>query len=238
MVDGDSLADAVARTYRAFAAVPVPDSIPYCDHCVSDEDMAALLAYRPLERVPARLLRPYLANLVVATVGSPADARHFAARALELLVTGELTWPELPDFARYLSAAAQQWPAGERAAVVDLLHVVWRHRIRAEVAYDEPYAAEVLNAAGHLTGDVAPLLDLWLEHLWPHGAGHLVLLLDHAGRWEDGRWRPWGRWRDEVVEQVNAWLRSGAVRESVQRRFDDEPGDDDATVLWATLVAT
>jgi hypothetical protein len=99
------------------------------------------------------------------------------------------------------------------------------------------YEAAVLNAGGHLTGDVAPMLELWLAQLWRHGAGHLVLLLEFEARREDDRWRLWGNWRREVADQIDEWLHSDALRESVQRQFDAVPEDQDATVLWASLVA-
>jgi hypothetical protein len=230
--------EAVAEMYRAFAGVPAPASLPYCDHCVTGEHIAALLGYRPVSAVPARLLRPYLANLVVDTVGSPADARYFAPRALELLVTGELTWPELPAVARYLASTLDTWTAGERASVAGLLDAAWRERIGADAgSFAQPDAAGILHAAGYLVGDVAPLLDLGLAELWRHGAGHLVLLLDRAAHREADRWCLDGHWAPGAAERVEAWLRAPALRDSIEERFEAEPGDDDATVLWASLVA-
>ncbi len=237
MFAAPTLPEALARLHSVFEAVPAPASLSYCDHCVTDEAIAALLAHRPRSTIPAELIQPYLSNLVVHTAGSPADARYFAPRFLELLATGGLTWPDLPSVARYLASAMADWPSQEREAVGDLVRSLWRECLGSPAMGPRPDAAEVLNAAGHLDGDVSPLLELWLATLWDReAAGHLAILLQHDAWEQNGRWQLQGVCRDGIEEQFDAWLRGPALWASVEDRFDSTPEDQDATVLWATLM--
>ncbi|MFB7905786.1 hypothetical protein ACFC1T_05120 [Kitasatospora sp. NPDC056076] len=58
------------------------------------------------------------------TVGSPADLRYFAPRILQLVLTGELAWPDVPLVCRKLAQAGwQDWP--EAPYLRRLLDALW-----------------------------------------------------------------------------------------------------------------
>lgn len=231
------LPDAIDDLYRAFASVPAPGSFPYCDHCISDAEVAALLAHGSLRSVPEPGLAVYTSNLVVRTVGSRDDARYYLPRILEIIVGQRQSWPELPMVTRFLATATDDWPQPERDAIGDLIRALWLHRLTTDPAVDDrPDIASILCAAGHLTGDLGPYLHLWTTLLpEPHAAGHLSTLLMCAGP-INGTWRPPGPWWNGPEEQVDTWLNSDELRGAVIRLYRGAPHDTDALDLVSLLV--
>jgi hypothetical protein len=73
---------AIDRLYAAFAHVPRPAKIDYCDHCVTADELRAVLAPVELRELPVDVLRPYISS-VMLTVGDVDDFRYFVPRILE-----------------------------------------------------------------------------------------------------------------------------------------------------------
>jgi hypothetical protein len=232
------LKKALNDLYVAFESVPSPVSIPYCSHCVTDAEIAELLAAGPVRSVPVQVIAPYASNLVVNTVGSRDDARYFIPRILDIVIGQRQVWPDLPLVARFLGAATRDWPRPERIAIDDLIRSLWLYRLTTDPAADDrPEAASILCAAAHLTQDLSPYLSLWTTLLeQPPAASQLATLLQEA-RFEEAAWRMPGPWWDEEFDRpVDTWLRSRELRDSVSRLCHARPDDDDVFVLMASIL--
>lgn len=226
------LTQAVDRLYAAFEGSP-PASVPHCDHCVSDEEVARLLTAGPVRLLPAEVLRPYAANLVVGTAGSPDDARYFLPRVCEVSLDSG-AWPDLVLVARYVGRTDLGLDDRQRAAVAEFFRAVWW-----DVVTTDPLGAglsvdEALCAAAHGTGDLTPVLAEWTRLLdRPHPRAHLLYLVSDADRDGDG-WRLRGSWWDDHDRRVDLWLRSAELRTAVDRATAGAD-DVDAVVLRAHL---
>lgn len=228
----------------AFASVPAPVSAPYCNHCcVTDEEMAALLAFRPLREIPRAVLQPYLGNLVVRTAGSEADSRYFFPRILELVVAAR-TYPELPMVAQFLAPTASGWPRRQRVAVRDLFRALFAYRLNADPYPTVPVLTsgkvtvdarltieEILCAAAHLTSDLRPFLAHWaivMEQRLP--SEQLLSLLERA-RTTYGVWQLPCDWWQGRQAPIYWWKNSRELRYAVARRIAAAPDDEDAALL-------
>ncbi len=211
----NELTAAVAGLYRAFAAVPKPVRLDYCDHCFLAEEERALLAPVPLTELSGAVLQPYVAN-VILTVGGPDDFRYFLPRLLELVARGEFDWPDLEMvFGRLRFAEWTTWPAGERDAVRAYLRALWHATLRE----DGRNAGDVLCAIGNAEDDLTPYLDAWVAAMsTPAAREHLLVLLTAGRQAESGGWRLvnafWAE-RAAQVAQVLAWLAGSELLDAV-----------------------
>ncbi|GAA0799968.1 hypothetical protein [Spirilliplanes yamanashiensis] len=199
---------AVDELYAAFAAVPRPPAVAHCPCCVTEAEVAALLAPVPLRELPVEAVRPYAAN-VPFTVGGSNDLRYFAPRVLEIGCADGFGWPGLESLAARLRHAGwADWPAAERAAVRGLLGALWDEALAGD-GFD---AGTVLCAAGNAEDDVAPYLARWTAAVGrPAAAEQLRDLLWHGcARDPGGRRLRNAFWdgRDAQAAAVLAWLGS------------------------------
>ncbi|SBT37460.1 hypothetical protein [Micromonospora auratinigra] len=187
-----ALDTAVTRLYAAFADRPRPVTMAYCDHCVSAEEVAALLRVPP-RALTADQLRRY-ATKCVSTWGDVDDLRRLLPRLLELLATGELDDPVLPEsLLGTVGPHLAAWPAGQRQAVEAYLRAWWAATLSAYPGRWE--ATTVLAAVGAAGLDVRPFLVAWAADGGAAAARHLAdHLVDPLPRAE----RPW-------VAAVRAW---------------------------------
>jgi hypothetical protein len=206
-VRDDELTAAVAGLYRAFAAVPKPVRLDYCDHCFLAEEEQALLAAVPLTELSGEALQPYAAN-VIFTVGGPDDYRYFLPRLLELVARGEFDWPDLEMvIGRLRFAQWDTWQAGEQDAIREYLRALWHGTLRE----DGRDAGDVLCAIGNAEDDLTPYLDAWIAAMGTPAAREHLLVLLTGGRQQtkSGGWRLINAFWDERAAQagqVLAWL--------------------------------
>jgi hypothetical protein len=243
--------EAVDDLYAAFAAVPVPLGVPYCDHCVSDGEIRELLAWQDVRTLPATVLEPYARNLVVETAGSDDDARYFTPRLLEVSLN-PAAWPDLVMVGRFLQRCMTDWPSKERAAVDGFARALWLHRLTTDPYGPGLPSEQVLCAVAYLTG-LAPLLQLWTDQVGQrYPAAHLAELLQTA-RLEAGTWRLSNLWWDGRGWEVDAWLhtdrlleaveyedaadRNQAARGATAQPVGDERASDDDMFVIASLLA-
>lgn len=107
---------AIAAMYDATATLPHPEKIEACPCCMSDEEVAALLA---LDRRTATgsQLSTYAWN-ALSTVGSEADFRYYLPRILELAVAEDFSWPDPEVICGKLQDGAwRAWPPVEVSAI-------------------------------------------------------------------------------------------------------------------------
>lgn len=83
---------AIADVYLAFAAVPKPDEISGCQHCLPAHEANTLLS-TPLREITEGQISSYAAD-VFLTVGESGDFLFFWPRILELSVKGRFLWPD------------------------------------------------------------------------------------------------------------------------------------------------
>ncbi|MFE3873105.1 hypothetical protein ACFXPX_01755 [Kitasatospora sp. NPDC059146] len=122
MTDGTALQHLVTGLPEAFSTAPRPSRIDACPCCASRAGLDRLLR-TPRAQLTPEELGPYAAS-VLNTVGSPADLRYFAPRILQLVLTGELAWPDVPLVCRKLAQAGwQDWP--EAPYLRRLLDALW-----------------------------------------------------------------------------------------------------------------
>lgn len=106
----------------AFSTAARPTGIDACPCCTSPAELDALLR-TPREQLGPEELGHYAAS-ALNTVGSPADLRYFTPRILQLVLTSELTWPDLELVGIKLAQAGwQDWP--EAPYLRRLLDALW-----------------------------------------------------------------------------------------------------------------
>lgn len=214
-----TLDEVLAQLYSAFAGVPAPRRVAGCPHC-RDEDADCELLRGPAAELPAQTLGPYL-FAAITTWGSAADFRYFAPRALELVVSGRLPYPDGEVvLAKFALAGWQRWP--ERAAVSAVLDHWW-HRALADHPGFSP-VEEVLCGLAQAVDDLTPYLDLWRASLDSAGAAEHLRDFAYAASTE-ARTRgrlPNGFWRDRPAQQaaVVDWLLSAQLGTAIAAAFD------------------
>ncbi|MFR9780404.1 hypothetical protein ACL02O_30695 [Micromonospora sp. MS34] len=162
---------AAAELYTAFARQPRPATMAYCDHCVRPDEVAVLLRV-PLRELTAGQLGRY-ATRCLSTWGDVEDLRYLLPRLLELMATGGLDDPVLPEsLLGKVGTHRHGWPADQRRAVEAYLGAWWAATLSAHPAPWE--ATTVLAAAGAAGVDVAPLLSAWAADGGEPAARHLA----------------------------------------------------------------
>ncbi|MFE9692503.1 hypothetical protein [Micromonospora sp. NPDC005806] len=167
----EGLAAAVTGLYAAFARQPRPAAMAYCDHCVRPDEVAVLLRVPPRELTPDQLAR-YAAKCLT-TWGDVDDLRYLLPRLLELLATGGLDDPVLPEsLLGKVGAHRRDWPADQRGAVEAYLRAWWAATLSG---YPGPWeATTVLAAVGGAGVDVGPYLAAWAADGGEPAARHLA----------------------------------------------------------------
>ena len=149
---------AVERTYQAFAAHRLGESMTVHRTDVSATDVAALGG--PVRLVPAAAIDRWLPH-ATSTWGTGADLRALVPRVLDLFASGSLSTPPEVLFAKLRRAGASGWTLNEQATVEGVVTTVWL----ATLASDPPRvghpAWRLLVAMAELGGDLAPFLDDW-----------------------------------------------------------------------------
>jgi hypothetical protein len=109
---------AIADSYNAFAAFPLPAKLDTSPHRDGNEILATLSS-APLRELTGEQVGPY-ASWAMTTVGNDRDYRHFLPRILELSVTDRACWgADPPVMANKLNVASwRSWPAQQRDAVL------------------------------------------------------------------------------------------------------------------------
>jgi hypothetical protein len=192
------LRDAIERVYAAFAHCRLPAVISYCGHCVTAEENDVLLTV-PLRQLTADQLRRY-AWKALSTWGDPADFQHFLPRLLELLVTGELDDPALPErFVGKVLIYGSGWPDEAQAAVRSLLDAWW---VDTVARYPAPFtAATVLEALQETGYDPRRYLVRWDGSA---SEASIRQLADFLQGWPNSSILD-----DEWTRAITEWIRSG-----------------------------
>jgi hypothetical protein len=155
--------EAIASVYQAFETYPKPKDFPACQCCLSDEEKKALLR-RKLMELSADELSGYAAD-VFLTVGSVADFKYFFPRILDFSVNNKFGWPDPPVVLGKLRLAHwDEWPEGERAAVINLLREKFVRLLQDETT-DGADIDEWICALGRCLPDVTPYLEPLLEEV-------------------------------------------------------------------------
>lgn len=152
IMDGTALQDLVNGLPAAFATAPRPTGIDACPCCNAPAGIETLLR-TPRERLGPDELTHY-ATSALSTVGSPGDFRYFAPRILQLVLTGELTVPDLEVVGLKLARAGwYDWP--EAGYLRRLLDALWSDALHnAEEWWDAESVLCALAAADpDRTGD-------------------------------------------------------------------------------------
>lgn len=235
-----SLGQAFDDLYDAFASVPAPVSVPHCNSCcVSDEEMAELLAFRPLREIPREVLQSYMGNLVVRTAGSPPDSQYFFPRILELVI-GESIWPEFVHFGEFMEPVVCGWPRRQRAAIRDVLRALFGYRLTVPPYLRERYLAcgtvpvdvrrlgvsDILCVAAQFSQDLRPFLAHWaivMEQEFP--AANLLSVIQSDCELSS-HWGARYHW-----PAIYWWRRSRELRYAVARRLAAAPDDEDVKLL-------
>jgi hypothetical protein len=232
-----SLPVALDGLYAAFDPVPAPRTLTHCGaHPMTDRELGDLLNAGPVRAIPAQTLEPYASNCSFLWPATPPadDLRYFAPRIVEIVVGDRRFWPDLESLGRVLGGMAPAWTQPERDGIRQVLRALWQHQLGTDPAMDPhlPELDEILRAAGHFSGDIAPYLREWtasLDQRWP--ASHLadLLLVDALPGWAR-----------QLVEmgaaQLNTWLHGPDLRDAARRASAATPDDEDATTLAAYLV--
>jgi hypothetical protein len=222
----EPLAVAINSLYAAFARVPRPSSIDYCQCCFTAEDERAVLTDMPLGQLPAEALRPYAAN-VMFTVGGVADFRYLLPRLLEVACGEGFSWPDLESVVGRLRFAEwSSWQDEERDAVRNFLAALWANALAG--CPDDQDVDTVLCAIGNAEDDLKPYLTEWASALDRPpdrlaAAVQLRSLLESGYRSDCNKRRltnAFWRDRDRQAEQVIAWLSSADLQLTLFAAFD------------------
>jgi hypothetical protein len=193
----DDLESAVEGLFRAFDSAPLNDRVDYCDHCVSPEQVEALLV-TPLRQLTPDQLGPLLFK-AMSTWGDVAYFKHFLPRLLELVAGGAMEDLSYPSFLP--SRLACCWSEGteeERNAVEGFLRAWWSATIsRGDSPCMPRDVLEVIDGCGL---PVKPYLDVWSMDTGEAAVGHLAAFI------EDWVLISWGS--DRLVIAIDRWLGS------------------------------
>ncbi|MFJ9772414.1 hypothetical protein ACIRVF_14400 [Kitasatospora sp. NPDC101157] len=143
--DGTALQHLIHGLPAAFATAPRPTGIDACPCCHPPDGIDTLLR-TPRERLGPDELTRY-ATSALNTVGSPGDFRYFAPRILQLVLTGELSVPDLEVVGIKLAQAGwYDWP--EAGYLRRLLAALWSDALHnAEEWWDAESVLCALAAA-------------------------------------------------------------------------------------------
>jgi hypothetical protein len=165
------LNDAIESLYSTFSHYGAAD-LACCDF-PDDLPLNLHLRSTPLERLGPADLQRY-AWKAMTTWGTVDNFKHFLPRLLELLARhGEVGHcdPEVL-LGKLAYGHWHTWPAGERAAVEDYLHALWRH-----LRQTYPYALSAdafLCGLGACVDDLGPWLTEWEADATLRSALHLA----------------------------------------------------------------
>lgn len=222
----ESLAAANNSLYAAFAGVPRPSSIDYCQCCFTPRDERAVLTDMPVRQLPVEALRPYAANAMF-TVGSVADFRYFLPRLLEIACGEGFSWPDLESVVGRLRLAEWSgWQDQERDAVRNFLAALWANALASGPGEED--VDTVLCAIGNAEDDLKPYLTEWASAFTrssdrPSAAAQLRSLLESGYRSDRNKRRltnAFWRDRDRQAEQVIIWLSSADLQSALFAAFD------------------
>jgi len=206
---------AVEELYAAFAR-PTPRVVEGCPCCMSEAQLRTLVE-TPLRELTSDQLREYTA-LVLLTVGSADDLRHFWPRMVELAVGGE-RYPDLEIvFGKPTLGGWREWPAREQAATERFVDAVMEEM--AETEHDPFDVDSWVCAFGRLLEDGLPLRLAPLLRDTPAAGANLSGLRSlNLRRTAGGKPSNWF-WSDapRAAAELTAWLRSDAVAEALARQ--------------------
>lgn len=156
--------DVLDEVYAAFADEPRPRRIEACHHCETPGSLDALTR-RQVRELSAAELAPYAASAPL-TVGSWADLRWFLPRIWELLVMGELDWPDPQVMAERVARSENETadPLSQRqsAALTGLRRDWWRIVLSNAPGASRHTPVDVLATMALAGDDLVPVLQEWL----------------------------------------------------------------------------
>jgi hypothetical protein len=210
---------AVEELYTAFAAYPLRDYIPGCEHCV-DITLEVPLHANPLRLLSADDLNLY-AFKAMTTWGELEDFKHFLPRLLELAASDHQFDHDYVayklDYARW-----QSWPQEERHAIVRYLLALWRVVLSA---YPSPLrhlpAGDWLEWLAALGLDLTIYLATWRADTRLPATRHLVALIGDMVHGRDFA-RPLGMSSttgERETVRVLAWLNDDATKARLEAAF-------------------
>ncbi|MFF2147691.1 hypothetical protein [Kitasatospora sp. NPDC058190] len=216
MTNGATLRELINGLPEAFAAAPRPARIDACPCCTTRAEIDLLLR-TPRERLGPDELMHY-ATSALNTVGSPADLRYFAPRILQLVLTGELTVPDLEVVGIKLAQAGwRDWP--EAPYLRRLLDALWSDVLGNA---DEWWDAEaVVCALAGADPDIGHRLAEWAHLATPTAVERLhEFVMTGGGKPRNAFWDKQGTPYRTFVD----WLRGPDLRLAVEAavlRTDD-----------------
>lgn len=114
--------------YSAFADVPRPRKIQYCECCLNSQEISTLLE-KDLRELAPNELSSY-ASSALLTVGDVADYFYFLPRILEILTSDEDWWPSQEVVGAAIAKTnIKDWPPKRRQALEAFFHEVIRSGI-------------------------------------------------------------------------------------------------------------
>lgn len=192
------LREAIEHAYTVFGHHRLPNTIEFCDHCVSAEENSILMSV-PLRALTGGQLQRY-ASKAMTTWGDQADFQHFLPRLLDLLVHGRfednLTLPQ--SLVRKVSCYSTGWSSDERNAISAVFLAWWQNTLANYPAVHD--AATVLDALSETGTDAKTYLAAWEHDPSQPAARHLADLLDD--------WMMTASTDDPWCQTVDHWITS------------------------------
>ncbi|MGH9188064.1 MAG: hypothetical protein ACRD0U_20015 [Acidimicrobiales bacterium] len=208
---------AVERLYTTFRDYPPRPAMPVCAHCVTADEVVALLAQPPRSTEGKRLAR--YATKAVTTWGDADDLRRLLPRLCELAATGDDNVELGVVAAKLRWAGWLRWPPDEQAAVFDLLEALWLRELTGWPAVHP--APALVHAVAAAVDDLRPFLDEWHLLLGTSGSErdaavhHLADLVT--------AWRP-RLAAGTIGRRLSAWLRGPTIHIQLERAAFDFAG--------------
>ena len=210
---------AVDELYIAFKQYRLREHIEGCPCCVGEGDQRKIRAV-PLEELSSEQLRRYTFK-AMTTWGTADHFRHFFPRIAELIAF-DAEWPLELEIAtgKLTHANWNVWPAHERVAVRRFFEAWWDAAL-SEFPCRRQWQSidEVLCAIGRAEDALSEYLDTWLQSPGLAPKRHLADFitdnyksLSKKGLLVNEFWMD----RDIQRQSVEAWLRSDAVRRTLQ----------------------
>ena len=224
-----SVAGALERLYIRFAPYRCPPNVWVCEQC-GPGLTAHGIASTPLRQCDGAVL-----EAVHATSAEPDVMRHFFARVVEVMLSGQ--GQALEFSLSSLHGRLTEWTAAERDSVREVLDAIWRELLTgypARLGYFSD-AASILNMAFWCDVPVQPLLDALRAAGTESAARHLGDLLDHLLTYREPFEQP-------LRAQISGWVRQGETGRQLRDAFIAATGGEtarqlsDAFELWAACA--
>lgn len=230
-----AISDAVSALYTTFGCYPLHPDTNACPCCHKPEQERVLHS-RPLRELRAEDLRDYAGEAMLVW-GGEEDFKHFLPRIFELMAGYDRFTTDIDDpaiiFAKLRYADWLGWPSEETTTVRRYLLAAWEVAIESNPASTD--VEEWLCGIAQAEDDLAPYLTRWQDSRSVNAGRHLaVLLTEHAFIQANAHPRDFWAERKEQFAQMQAWLRSDAIKQSI-KSLSDVTKDDTVELAMQVL---